>query len=272
MSESVYIGVVGPENEIGDCRDSIQQMAVPDGSELWFNRATKGYEARQAHFNKFIAGGHDWMLLLDHDMIYERDTLQRLMSHGVDYVSGYYLQRRYRPLIPVWFHPFDGQFPLRPFIEQPEPGRLHPLGGSGWGCVLIHRRVVEAVRRDVLKGEWDVLEDDMDVYPYDLSAVMAALDAGDLAALRREFRPFRGQFDRQPMGSDLRYPILAREAGHQLMGDPDVRPGHVTGYPVEASDYTAQSAATYAALLRDADEATGRGRAKWTGYMKGIGR
>jgi len=146
------------------------------------------------------------------------------------------------------------------------------LGGSGWGCILIHRRVVEDVRRDVLKGEWDVLEDDMDVYPYDLGAVMAALDAGDIEAVRREFRPLRGQFDRQPMGSDLRYPILASRAGYHLMGDPDVRPGHVTGYPVEASDYTSQAAGTYAALLREADDATANGRAKWSAYMESIGQ
>ena len=128
------------------------------------------------------------------------------------------------------------------------------------------------MRNDILKGEWAVLEDDMDVYPYDLSAVMAALGAGDIEAVRREFRPLRGQFDRQPMGSDLRYPILAYCAGHRLMGDPDVRPGHVTGYPVEAGDYTTQSAATYATLLRDADEATANGRAKWAAYMESIGQ
>lgn len=264
---SVYIGVVGPETEIGECRDSIQQIEAPPGSALWFNRATKGYEARQAHFNRFVASEHEWLLLLDHDMVYAPDTLARLMAHGVQYVSGYYLQRRFRPLIPVWFYPGEGQWPLRPFLEEPEPGKLHRLGGSGWGCVLIHREVVEGVRATVLKGEWDVLEDDMDVWPYDLKAVMRALDEGDLATLRREIRPLRGQFDRQPMGSDLRYPILAAAAGYPLWGDPDVRPGHVVGYPVEASDYTAQAAATYAGLLRDAEAATARGRARWVEHM-----
>jgi len=271
MSDSVYVGVSGSEIEIGDCRDSIQQITVPAGSELWFNRATKGYEARQAHFNKFVDGGHDWMLLLDHDMIYARDTLLRLMSHDVDYVSGYYLQRRFRPLVPVWFHPFTGAFPLQPFIERPEPGRLHPLGASGWGCILIHRRVVEGTRENVLNGSWDVLEDDMAVYPYNLSVIMSALDAGDIAAVRREFQPLRGQFDRQPMGSDLRYPILASMAGFQLMGDAGVCPGHVTHYPVEATDYGAQSADTYAGLMREAAAATERGREKWRNYMDGIG-
>lgn len=264
---SVYIGVVGPETEIGICRDSIQQIDVPAGSTLWFARATKGYEARQSHVNRFIESDHEWLLLLDHDMLYEPDTLTRLMSHGVPYISGYYLQRRYRPMIPVWFHPGD-EWPMRPFLEEPEPGRLHPLGASGWGCVLIRREVIEGVRATVLKGEWDVLEDDMDVWPYDLKTVMRALAGGDLATLRAEIRPLRGQFDRQPIGSDIRYPLLARAAGYTLWGDPAVRPGHVAAYPLAFDDYTGQTAATYAGLVRDGEAATARGRALWQAHLQ----
>lgn len=271
MSGTVYIGVVGPETDIGECRDSIQQIETPPGSVLWFGRGTKGYEARQSHVNRFIGSEHEWLLMLDHDMVYAPDTLTRLLAHsahGVQYVSGYYLQRRFRPLIPVWFHPSGGEWPLRPFLEEPESGKLHALGASGWGCILVHREVVEGVRKTVLKGEWDVVEDDMDVWPYDLKVVMKALHEGDIETLRREIRPLRGQFDRQPIGSDLRYPVLAAAAGYQLWGDPDVRPGHMVRYPLVMSDYTAQPAATYAALLRDADEATGRGRELWSAHMR----
>ena len=148
MGESCYIAVAGPENDIGECRDSIEQMTTRPGDRLWFARGTKGYEVRQTHFNRFIDSDHEWLLMLDHDMVYAADTLERLRGHNVKYVSGYYLQRRYRPMIPVWFHAGD-EWPLRPFLEIPESGRLHELGGSGWGCVLIHRRVVEALLRGV---------------------------------------------------------------------------------------------------------------------------
>ena len=267
MSGSVYIGVAGPDTDIGECRDSIQQIEAPDGSNLTFGRGTKGYEVRQVHFNNFIDGEHEWLLLLDHDMIYAPDTLMRLLAHGVDYISGYYLQRRYAPMIPVWFHPSYGEWPLRPFLEKPLPGRLHELGATGWGCVLLHRRVVEGVRERVLKGEWDVIEDDMDLLPYDLSVIMAALRDGDLDALRREIVPVRGQFDRRPVGSDLRYPYLAARAGFTLWGDPDVRPAHLIHYPLAASDYIAQPDETHEALLHDGDEATARGRAMWREWV-----
>lgn len=267
MSGSVYIGVAGPDSDIGECRDSIQQIEAPDGSSLTFGRGTKGYEVRQRHFNNFIDGGHEWLFLLDHDMLYAPDTLTRLLAWGMDYVSGYYLQRRYAPMIPVWFHPSYGEWPLRPFLEKPLPGRLHELGATGWGCVLLHRRVVEGVRERVLKGEWDVIEDDMDLLPYDLSVIMAALRDGDLDALRREIVPVRGQFDRRPVGSDLRYPYLAARAGFTLWGDPDVRPAHLIHYPLAASDYIAQPDETHEALLHDGDEATARGRAMWREWV-----
>lgn len=261
--DTCLIGIAGPEADIGICRDSIEQIERRPGDAIRYGRGTKGYEVRQAHVNRFIESSHEWLLLLDHDMVYAPDTLVRLLSHDVPYVSGYYLQRRYRPMIPVWFHPAGGRWPLPPFLEVPETGKLHPLGASGWGCILINRTVIETVRETVLKGEWDVIEDDMDVLPYDLPVVMRALEDGDLDTLRREIRPYRGQFDRRPVGSDLRYPILAARAGFQLWGDPDVCPQHVVNYPLAGSDYTSQSAATYAGLMRDMEEATARGRDLW---------
>lgn len=273
---SVYIGVAGPDTDIGVCRDSIEGIDRGRGDSIWYGRGTKGYEVRQQHFNNFIASDHEWLLMLDHDMVYAPDTLARLLAHGVPYVSGYYLQRRYQPMLPVWFKPCDEGatswvWPMAPFLDAPESGRLYELGASGWGCILLHRSVVEGVRANVLKGQWDVIEDEMSVWPFDLRVVMAALVAHDIDALRREIRPLRGQFDRQPVGSDLRYPILARAAGYTLWGDPDVRPGHVIEYPLAASDYALQDDATQAAVARAATEATDRGRGAWTAHMRELG-
>lgn len=267
---SVYVGVAGPDIDIGPCRDSIQNIDRGPDDVIVFGRGTKGYEVRQQHFNNFIASNHEWLLLLDHDMVYAPDTLTRLLAHGVNYVTGYYLQRRYAPMIPVWFHPGD-EWPLAPFLDLPKSGRLYELGASGWGCVLLHRTVIEGTRARVLKGQWDVLEDDLDAWPYDLTVVMQALREGDLDTLRREIRPWRGQFDRRPVGSDLRYPMLARAAGFTLWGDPDVRPGHVIEYPLAASDYALQDEATRAAVVQSAAEATARGRAAWAAHMRELG-
>ena len=141
------------------------------------------------------------------------------------------------PLGTVWFYPWDGTWPMRPWIGMPEGGRLHEIGASGWGCMLIHREVVEKMRV-FLKGELEVFEDPMDIYPYDLTKIFQAIGGlrqlsdnppkkiNLLPALREhtrtleeEIRPLKVTKDR--VGSDIRFPFYARELGYQLMGDPE---------------------------------------------------
>lgn len=281
MSDTVYIGVTGGEQDYGPARDSIELIERGPDDIIWYGRGTKGYEVRQRHFNRFVESGHTWLLMLDADMVFAPDTLARLLAHGVQYVSGYYVQRRFQPILPVWFRPTN-EWPPEPFTAPPERGRLHELGASGWGCVLLHRQVIEDTRARVLRGQWDVLEDEMTFWPFDAGAVQNALRDARMAAydpqavlraldtLGRELRPLRGQYDRQPVGSDIRYPFLARAAGHTLWGDPDVRPGHVVQYPLTGDDYAGQHADTKTALAGQLAAATERGRAAWRAHMEAL--
>lgn len=252
-----YIGVVGPEVGPFVCRESIERIARRDGDlPPKYVYATKGYEARQLHINNFLYETRkDWLLLLDHDQYFPQDTLERLRRHGQPYVSGFYMRRSIRPMCPVWFYPFDGTWPMKPYAEKPEPGKLHELGASGWGCILVHREVLETVRDEVLRGEDMVLEDDMDVWPYDLANVMEAIgtlralveERPKVAVLRpalesvyrvlaAELRPLRGV--KHPMvGSDIRFPFFAKAAGYTLWGDPDVRCGHNIQYELSPNDW-----------------------------------
>lgn len=247
---SCYIGVVGSETENGECRDSIESIERGPKDELHYVRATKGYEARQSHINNWYeATKHPFLLLLDHDMKFPAYTLKRLRAHGLPYVSGLYMRRRYAPIAPVWFEYGEvGQMPMIPFTAVPISNALHKIGASGWGCILMHRDVITATR-PLLKGEPEVIEDDMDVFPYDLGrimAVVAGLEAGTLkpesaaAALREEIRPLRGMKD--TVGSDIRFPFYARLAGFDLWGDSGVQCDHMLNYPLAASDYAGQAA------------------------------
>jgi hypothetical protein len=264
---SVYIGVVGPENEIGECRDSIERMARrPGDSPVNFIRATKGYEARQMHINNWYSNtNHEYILLLDHDQTFPADTLERLRSHGLPYVSGYYLRRRWAPAFSVWYKPQKSptDWPMTPWFDDPERGKLHLLGASGWGCILMHRDVITAVR-SILKGEMEVLEDDMDLYPYDLPRVMGAIHAlrkladtmpdpeimrpalaEHVKTLEGEIKPLlgtrglAGEFGL--IGSDIRFPFYARCVGYPLYGDPDVRCAHVVNFPLHPDEVSAKA-------------------------------
>lgn len=265
---TAYIGVVGPELDYAICRDSIEMLSLRHGdSAPVFARGTKGYESRQTHLNKFIESKHDFLLLLDADMVFAADTLERLRSHRLPYVSGLYMRRDYNPIAPIWYKPFTGQWPIEPWFAAIEKGKLHKIGASGWGCILVHREVVLAVRA-LLYGEWEVLEDDMDIWPYDLTQVMGAINGlralvdgkpvmstlmpaleAHTATLQRQIRPLRA--DRDQIGSDLRFPFFALQAGYQLMGDPDVRPSHMLNYPLNPNDYDLVPEQNKRALVAD---------------------
>jgi hypothetical protein len=253
--ETVYIGVSGSHLDYGDAINSIYglQLDYGDGKPI-FHRYTKGVESRQAHFNAFKKSKHDGLLLLDADMIFHPNTLQRLRSRGLPFISGLYMRRRFRPLMPVWFQPFKGYWPYELWDGPIDFDKLHPIGASGWGCILIHRDVVKAVE-PLLCGEREVAEDDLDIFPYDLPKMIAAIrDLHNYAegrvndpelliqiknAIGNQFRPLRAD-KQEVIGSDIRYAYFALKAGFQLFGDPSVRPSHISEYGIVADDFNAQ--------------------------------
>ena len=246
---SVYIGVVGVDRVNITAYSSIYKVHTwaGDGPPIYLS-ATKGFESRQQHINNFLASKHDFILLMDGDQTFPADTLDRLRSHKMPYVTGFYMFRSHIPR-PVWFKWQEkNEYPMLPYYEVPEPGKLVKLGASGWGCMLIHRAVFEAVK-PLLKGEPEVIEDDMDIWPYDIGRVLVAIkmleESGDhagvrdiaVSTLKEEIRPLRVAKDN--IGSDLRFPFFAREAGFTLWGDPDVRCGHYLSYAISVDDLEA---------------------------------
>ena len=249
--DTCYIGVVGSGVEHAQCRDSIEHLRIRPGDAVpQHTRATKGYEARQAHINRFYKETeHGYILLMDADQTFPADALERLRTHGLPYVTGYYLRRMYKPIAPVWYEPSRrGEWPAKPYMKEPPRGELIELGASGWGCMLLHREVLDAVA-PLLKGEDFVIEDDMDIWPYDLDRLMAArntlanidqitndqvVKAAKIVA--EEIVPLSG--NKSVIGSDIRFPYYARAAGYKLYGDPDVRCGHVINFPLHPDDYT----------------------------------
>ena len=243
---TAYIGVVGNSTVNIEAYASIYHIHTWAGdSGPKYLSATKGFESRQAHINNFLATNHDFLLLLDGDQTFPPDTLDRLRSHKLPYVSGLYMFRSHIPR-PIWFKWQEkNEFPMMPYYEIPQDDSLVKLGASGWGCILVHREVILAVR-ELLKGEKEVIEDDMDIWPYDLPRILKAIKMIELegasakvrdvavATLKEEIRPLRVAKDN--IGSDLRFPFFAREAGYTLWGDPQVRCGHIIQYAITPQD------------------------------------
>lgn len=229
--ESCYVAVVGSVFENGICRDSIEGITLRNKDERpHYIRATKGYEARQMHLNNWYNNTkHPFILMLDSDMVFPANTLERLRANKAPFVSGFYMRRTIRPVLPVWFERGQpGIMPMKPMTALLERDKTYPIGASGWGCVLIHRDVVTAMK-PLLKGEPEIIEDDMDIYPYDLKEVLAG---------REQIKPLRGLKD--PVGSDIRFPFYAQLAGFPLLGDTGVCCDHVVDYPISINDWLNQ--------------------------------
>lgn len=255
---SVYVAVVGSVFENGVCRDSIEGITLRNKDERpHYIRATKGYEARQMHLNNWYENTkHPFILFLDADMIFPANTLERLRANKAPFVSGFYMRRTIRPVLPVWFERGqDGVMPMKPLTALLERDKTYPIGASGWGCLLVHRDVITAMK-PLLKGEPEIIEDDMDFYPYDAKKVTRALTTireglqgkktdpkkaqKSLLTLVNELRPLRGLKD--PVGSDIRFPFYAQLAGFPLLGDTGVCCDHVTDYPISINDWLNQPA------------------------------
>ena len=266
---SVYVVVAESEIEIGPARDSINAIVLRNGDHgPVIGRGTKGFETRQTHLNNFLETKHDFILYLDGDMLFPVDTLERLRSHGLPYVSGYYTRRDPNPIAPIWFKPFSGHFPYEVWLDPViEKNKLYHIGASGWGCMLVHRDVILAVR-ELLKGEWEIFEDDMDIYPYDLAQVLQSIKAlrtlvdespskttllpaldHHVKTLENEIRPLKGTKDF--VGSDVRFPYFAMMAGYKLYGDSGVRCGHYINYPLGYEDFNMFSAEQRAQVGRE---------------------
>lgn len=248
---SVYIAVAGGEDGNEICRDSIHNIIRRPGDDgPVFGRGTKGYEVRQRHLDFWYnQTEHQFILMLDRDMVFPGDTLERLRAHGLPFVSGFYCRRHIEPVAPVWLRPFTGEWPLEPFLDEIDPGSLYELGASGWGCILMHRDVVRDTK-SLLKGEPEIIEDDMDLWPYDSAAILrslrllrnAAENSDDdclflhLEALEKEIKPLR--VDKKTcIGSDIRFAWFAKQAGYPLYGDSGVNCGHNINYPLSLTDW-----------------------------------
>lgn len=96
--------------------------------------------ARNAICEQALAGGFEWVFMLDSDVIPPHDAVARLLSHNQPIVSGVYARRSPPHGLPVmqrtegWGRSWVSSLPPRGLIE---------VEVVGAGCLLIHRSVLE---------------------------------------------------------------------------------------------------------------------------------
>jgi hypothetical protein len=194
---------------------------------LWTSTVTYIPSARCAVVRDFLAGfddevsgrtvKSDWLLFLDHDMIFSANLAERLYreAHPVErpIVAAFY--PTYMPdhgnirVMPTWMREWEGK-PMRHVQEVPEGDELIELHGCGMGATLIHRSVLEAVGEEHFHDEWPWF-------------------GHDLVTLDPEIGPVR-------CGEDVTFCLRARALGFKIWGAPHIRCKHKKSNILDAID------------------------------------
>ncbi len=114
----------------------------------------------------------DWMLMLDTDHEFEPDICARMLTifqgNDLDILSALYLQKvpPFTPVIYQWNE--DTLFAIADWglkdenqdIPREKSARqksLIPVGSTGAGCLMVHRRVFEKIATELKQGPFDII-------------------------------------------------------------------------------------------------------------------
>lgn len=184
------------------CRDEVKTdfmlslLGLQQHSSFCFSyiKGSCIHDARNKFAADAINGGFDRLVMLDSDMTFDGDLLERLntdLDTGIDYVSGICFQRHY-PTKPCVYTNVSWEMSENGIISTAEPyldypkDQLFECGGTGCAAVMI--------RTSLLKQVWD---------EFDLP-----------------FHPF------PRMGEDLSFCWRAKQLGAKLYCDSRIKVGH----------------------------------------------
>ena len=134
------------------------------GHEVGFE-FVRGYDcatARNRIAQITLDGGYEYVLMVDNDVTPPSDALANLLSHGADFVSGFYIHRNAdnEPVdrtcvcklkdssgIEYFNYPLESEYTMQELAEERERGSyLVEIHGGGMGCALVSRKVFERLR------------------------------------------------------------------------------------------------------------------------------
>jgi len=147
MVSKVMIGVATSEfGRYAAFHDYLNLLHKQEGTIQMVVHGQSPAKARNLIFEAALEHDCTHILLLDDDMTFAPDTLEKLIAHDVDIVMGYYLMRNYphQGLVFKEAEP-DGKC-LWYEVQDGETGLVEVKGG-GFGCVLIKTSIFEKLEK-----------------------------------------------------------------------------------------------------------------------------
>lgn len=115
----------------------------------------RGDVAREAFVKTFLEEEYfddeDALLMLDGDQLHPANLLEKLRAHDLDMVCAHYYRRSTHPIQSLCYELGDGTWPYLPYVKPPKEG-LHEIAVTGFGCVLIKKKVFKAVKATLPPG------------------------------------------------------------------------------------------------------------------------
>jgi len=168
---------------------------------IWFNLGSLIYTSRDQIAKKALLDEADLVMWFDSDMVFNPDTLQKMLKHiddGADIVTGIYY-RRTAPFSPVGFKKMDLNEDGTGFdweeIDEIPDGPFE-VAACGFGCVLMKTEVFVSV----------------------------------FSKFGLMFTPIAN------CGEDIAFCWRARQCGYKILADPSILLGHV-GYTVITKEF-----------------------------------
>ena len=125
---------------------SIYDLEIPDGYEVDF-KYSFGYRVDQVRnlIAHWVVQGYDYLFSVDGDISFPSNTLQKLLSHNKDLVSGMYIQRiAGTHALEIYTANQYGGVNRAEYKDLPKDS-LHEIASCGFGCVLVKAEVFRAV-------------------------------------------------------------------------------------------------------------------------------
>lgn len=197
----VLVAIASAEQQHVGSIQSCYMLHRRDGDRIIASWLYRGDVARESLVNEFLTddyfGDEDAILMLDADQRHPEDMLEILRAHDLPMVCAHYYRRETSPVQSLCFELGDGTWPFLPYQHPPSEG-LHEIAATGFGCVLIKKKVLKAVQAGL---------------PYGMSPVAIA-PMPELSG------------DHANFGPDFRFFHLARKAGYKLYLDASVESLH----------------------------------------------
>ena len=165
------------------------------------------YDSRNKLAGMAVEMEADYILWFDSDMVFQPDTLERMMKvldehPQIDVLTGLYF-RRGHPFTPVLFSKLERteEDTLEWEGYDDFPDYLFEVAGCGFGCVLMRTEMLLDIAAKEGGGKW--------------------------------FTPIANA------GEDIAFCLRAKEGGYKIFCDPNIHLGHMAYTPVTKAFYKA---------------------------------